>query len=231
MTRFPSRPASEASDPRIARGLITVVIAIFLAGFAKNFYLRAWLGTKPLILTAWVHGLVMTTWLVMFATQVNLVARRRLDLHRRLGLWGAWLAVVVVVVGVATILVRSRLMYPAATPWTSFVVFVAFDGLSLLLFGVLVSLAWRNRPQAAVHRRLMTMALLALLPPAFGRLVAHLGHDHIEIAVVGLMTATVSIFVAIDALRSGRVQPAAWVPGLFILLVNGITYFAQIASD
>jgi hypothetical protein len=231
VTQFPSQPAIKLSDPRIARGLITVVITIFLAGFAKNFYLRAWLGTRPLILTAWVHGLVMTAWLVMFGTQVILVARRRLDLHRRLGQWGAWLAVVVVVVGVATILVRSRLMYPAATSWTSVVVFVAFDGLSLLLFGVLVSLAWRNRPRPAIHRRLMTMAMLALLPPAFGRLVAYLRHDHIEIAVVGLMTATVFIFVAVDALRSRRVQPAAWVPGLFILLVNGITYFAQIAPD
>jgi hypothetical protein len=231
MTRCPSQPASKLSDPRIARGLITVVITIFLTGFAKNFYLRAWLGTRPLILSAWVHGLVMTAWLVVFAAQVILVARRRLDLHRRLGQWGVWLAIVVVVVGVATILVRSRLMYPAATPWTSVVVFVAFDGLSLLLFGVLVSFAWRNRPRPAIHRRLMTMAMLALLPPAFGRLVAYLRHDHIEIAVVGLMTATVFIFVAVDALRSRSVQPAAWVPGLFILFVNGITYLAQIAPD
>ncbi len=75
------------------------------------------------------------------------------------------------------------------------------------------------------------MAMLALLPPAFGRLVAYLRHDHIEIAVVGLMTATVFIFVAVDALRSRSVQPAAWVPGLFILFVNGITYLAQIAPD
>ncbi len=73
------------------------------------------------------------------------------------------------------------------------------------------------------------MAMLALLPPAFGRLVAYLRHDHIAIAVVGLMTVTVFSFVTVDALRSRRVQPAASVPGLFILLVNGVTYFAQIA--
>jgi len=75
------------------------------------------------------------------------------------------------------------------------------------------------------------MAMLALLPPAFGRLTSYLRHDHIEIVVVGLMTATVFIFLAVDALRSHRVQPAAWVPGLFILVVNGITYFAQIVTD
>jgi len=198
MTQFQSQPATKLSDPRIARGLISVVITICLAGFA---------------------------------TQLFLVARCRLALHRRLGQWGAWLAVIVVVVGVATILVRSHLMYPAATPWTSVVVFVAFDGISLVLFGLLVSLAWRNRQRPAIHGRLMTMAMLALLPPAFGRLTSYLRHDHIEIVVVGLMTATVFIFLAVDALRSHRVQPAAWVPGLFILVVNGITYFAQIVTD
>jgi len=225
---MPSQPAGEGGDTRIARGLIILVIAIILAGFAKNFYLRAWLGTRPLILTAWVHGTVMTAWLALFAAQVTVVARRRLDLHRKFGQWGAWLAVAVVAVGIVTILVRTRLMYPAATPWRSAVVFVGFDGLSLLLFGVLVSLAWRYRPRPAIHRRLMTMAIVALLPPAFGRLVAYLEHDHIPIVVVGLMTATTLIFVTVDASRSHRVQPATWVPGLLVLLISGATYFAQV---
>lgn len=230
VTRGPSQPTGRGSDPRIARGLIILVIAIIVAGFAKNFYLRAWLGTRPLILTAWAHGLVMSAWLVLFATQVAVVAQHRVDLHRRFGQWGAWLALVVVAVGVLTILVRTRLMYPAATPGTSAVVFVAFDGLSLLLFGTLVSLAWRYRPRPAIHRRLMTMAVVSLMPPAFGRLVAYLRHDHIEIVVVGLMTVTVLAFVTVDVLKSHRLQTASWVPGLLILVVNGATYLAQVST-
>lgn len=224
------QPAGEGGDRPIARSLVILVIAIILAGFAKNFYLRAWLGNRPLILTAWVHGLVMTAWLALFATQVVMVARRRLDLHRKFGDWRAWFAVAVVAVGIVTIVVRTRLMYPGATPWTSAVVFVAFDGISLLLFGVLVGLAWRYRPLPAVHRRLMTMAIVALLPPAFGRVVAYLLHDHIEIRVVGLMTLTVLVFVAVDALKSRRLQPASCVPGLLILLINATTYFAQVST-
>lgn len=226
----PNVAPPEGSDSRIARGLVILVIALILAGFAKNFYLRAWLGTRPLILTAWVHGILMTAWLVLFATQVVMVDHRRMDLHRKFGRLGVWLAVVVVAVGIVTILVRTRLMYPEATLLTSAMVFVAFDGLSLLLFGVLVGLGWRYRPRPAIHRRLMTMAIVALSPPAFGRLVAYLRPDHIEIIVVGLMTVTILIFVTVDALRSHRLQPASWAPGLLILLINGTTYFAQVST-
>jgi hypothetical protein len=230
MARIPSQPAAESGDSRIARGLIVLVIAIILAGFAKNFYLRAWLGTRPLILTAWIHGIVMTAWLALFVTQVTMVSRGRVDLHRKFGQWSVWLAVAIVAVGIATILVRTRIAHPDATPLLSAAVFVAFDGLSLLLFGALVALAWRYRARPAIHRRFMVMAMVALLPPAFGRLVAYQRHDHIEIIVVGLMIATTLAFVTVDALRSHRLQRASWVPGLLIVLVNGATYIAQVST-
>ena len=108
LTQDSSQTAAQTSDSRIARGLIVLVIAIILAGFAKNFYLRAWLGTRPLIITAWVHGIVMTAWLVLFGIQVTMVSQRQLGLHRKLGQWGAWLAVPVVAVGIVTIWARYK---------------------------------------------------------------------------------------------------------------------------
>ena len=225
-----SRAALDAGDARMARALIVLLLVIFLAGFAKNFYLRAWLGTRPLILTAWVHGFLMTGWIALFALQVAMAARGRLDLHRRFGKWGMGLAIAVVAVGIVTILVRTRLRYPAAAVSTSALVFVAFDGLSLLLFAALVGLAWKYRPRPVIHRRLMTMAVVALLPPAFGRIVAYLRSDHIEITVVGLMTMTVLTFLIVDAWRSRRLQSASWIPGLAVVLVNWATYAAQVAT-
>jgi hypothetical protein len=210
MTHNPSQAVARNGDSRIARGLIVLVISIILAGFAKNFYLRAWLGSRPLIVTAWIHGIVMTAWLALFVTQATMVSRGRVDLHRKFGEWSVWLAVAVVAIGIATILVRARLAHPDATALMSATVFVALDGLSLLLFGALVALAWRYRFRPAIHRRLMVMAMVALLPPAFGRLVAYLRHDHIEIIAVGLMIVTTLIFVTVDALRSHRLQRASW---------------------
>ncbi len=74
------------------------------------------------------------------------------------------------------------------------------------------------------------MALVALLPPAYGRLVAYFRHEQIEIIVLGLMTMTVLAFVIADAARSRRLQPSSWVPGLLLLLVNSATYLAQIST-
>jgi predicted neutral ceramidase superfamily lipid hydrolase len=86
-------------DRRIASGIFIFIIAAMLAGFAKNFYLRAWLGTRQLIPTAWLHGFIMSAWLILFVIQVLMVAHRRVDLHLRLGLFGAALAVLVIAVG------------------------------------------------------------------------------------------------------------------------------------
>ncbi|MBS0377038.1 MAG: hypothetical protein JSS29_01020 [Proteobacteria bacterium] len=220
----------ERTDSRIATALFILLVAVILVGFAKNFYLRAWLGSRPLILTAWVHGIVMSAWVALFIAQVAAIARDRLDLHRSFGQLGAWLAFVVVAVGMVTIVVRARLVDPEATLRGLALLFVAFDGLSLLLFGALVVTAWRYRPTPAVHRRLMTMAMVALLPPAYGRLVAYFRHDHVEIIVLGLMMLTVLTFVMVDAARSHRLQRASWIPGLVILLVDGCTYLAQVYS-
>jgi hypothetical protein len=217
-----------AVDRRISPGVFVFIVAVILAGFAKNFYLRAWLGTRHLIPTAWVHGFIMSAWVMLFVIQVVGVARRRVDLHRQLGVFGAVLAAAVVIVGVLTIVVRARLAYPDASPAFHGVVFVAFDGVSLILFAVLVGYALRWRARPAIHRRLMTMAMVALLPPAFGRAVAYVAHQHVEIAVLCLMLLTVLTLVAVDARRNGRIHRACLVPGLSIVVTNMATYFAQV---
>lgn len=219
-----------ATDRRIARAIFVFVMTVILAGFARNFYLRAWFGTRELIPTAWLHGIVMSLWLMLFAIQVGLVACRRVDLHRKVGVLGAGLAVLIFAVGVLTIVVRARIAIPGASLSQLSLLFVAFDGLSLLLFAVLVVYALRQRARSDLHRRAMTMAMVALLPPAFGRLVAYVAHDHIEILVLGLMCATVLVCVAIDSLRSGRVYRISLVPGLLIMGANVATYLAQVAT-
>ena len=223
-------PASEAAraDRRIAPLLVGLVAAILLAGFAKNFYLRPWLGTRHLTALAYLHGVLMSAWLALFLMQVWLVARKRVPAHRRLGAWGALIAAVIVSVGLATIGAAAYRIYPGASPATLALVFVAFDGLSLLLFGVLVATAIRARRQPAIHRRLMLMAMVALLPPALGRLVAYLRHDHIESIVMVLMIAIVLVCVLIDLLRTRRLQRALLAPALAIVAVNAATYLAQV---
>lgn len=68
------------------------------AGFARTYYLRPFFDPKPLVTILHLHGLVFTSWVVLLVVQTALVAKRRTDVHRRLGVAGAALAALMVVV-------------------------------------------------------------------------------------------------------------------------------------
>jgi hypothetical protein len=207
------------------------ISAIMLVGFSKNYYLRAWIGTRPITAMVHVHGLVMTAWILLFLTQTLLIAKRRTDLHRKLGVGGAVLAIVVVALGIYTIagsIARQHL----GTRIASFALtFVAFDGLSLLLFGGLVMTALRLRLRPQTHKRLMLMAVVSLLPPAFGRFVAYFTHTGIPAIVLSLMCVSVLSCIAIDTIRHRRLHPALFWSGAMVVTTNALTYLAQRAID
>jgi hypothetical protein len=59
-------------------------------GFARTYYLRS-VFDGPAVPTPLVHlhGAVFTAWILVFVAQTSLVAARRTDLHRRLGVVAA----------------------------------------------------------------------------------------------------------------------------------------------
>jgi hypothetical protein len=214
----------------LATGLIVAVIAIILIGFAKNFYLRPWLGTRSLTTLAYAHGTIMSACVLLFIFQVALISTRRTALHRRLGQWGAANALLIVVVGVLTIGAAARRHHETANLGHFLAVFVAYDGLSLILFGVLVGCAISFRNQPIVHRRLMLMAMIALLPPAFGRLIAYGFHEHVEVIVLAAMAGIVLICLVADTRKTGRPHRAMVIPAIAIVAVNAVTYLAQVLT-
>jgi len=73
-----------------AAALLAIVV-VFI-GFSRTYYLKAWFGAPALPLLTHVHGAVMTTWFVLFVVQTWLVSTRRVSLHRKLGTFGAVVA-------------------------------------------------------------------------------------------------------------------------------------------
>jgi hypothetical protein len=207
------------------------ISAIMFAGFAKNYYLRTWIGTRPITAMVHVHGLVMTAWILLFLTQALLVAKRRTDLHRKLGVGGAVLAIAVVALGVYTIAGSIARQHRGTNIRSFALTFVAFDGLSLLLFGGLVMTALRLRLRPQTHKRLILMAVVSLLPPAFGRSVAYFTHTGVPAIVLALMCASVLLCVAIDTVRHRRLHPGLFWSGALVVTANTLTYLAQRAID
>jgi hypothetical protein len=153
-------------------GMATAVIATVAAGFAPTYYLKPLFATPALPLSIHVHGALFTAWVLLFAAQASLVAANRTDLHRRLGVIGAVLAVAMVVSGLVVAIASARAAHPALGELASapplFVLVIPFA--SVVVFTILVGLGLYYRRRAETHKRLMLLATIALLPPALGRI-------------------------------------------------------------
>jgi hypothetical protein len=226
-----SLAATRATERRFFIAAAIGIAALCFAGFARSYYLRAWLSKRALAPVLQLHGLLMTTWIVLFAIQVAFIAKHRVQLHRKMGVVGALLAALVVGLGALIVVRDVGRQSPNASPALFWALFVAFDGINLMLFGGFVSLALWMRRRSDVHKRLMLLATLSLLPPALGRIAIQFVPDEREpITKLALLAGCVVLVVLIDTLRHRRLHPAfGW--GIACLLsLNYATYFAQIST-
>lgn len=131
------------------------IAAIVVAGFVPNYTLRLLHHDRYLTWTVHLHGLLLASWIGLFVVQARLVASRRIELHRRLGILGAALVAPILIVGLAVLLNAVVQRAPAADLAPTRVNYcrlsVAFDGLNLLLFGGLTTYAILVRRQHRWH--------------------------------------------------------------------------------
>jgi hypothetical protein len=216
------------TEPRsIYPGAALAIAAVMFVGFSRNYYLRAWLGTRVITFMVHVHGLVMTAWVALFVTQTLLIAKHRVDLHRKLGMCGVGLAAVVLGLGILTIIHSIERQKPGADSTPFMELFVAFDGISLLVFAGLVAAGLLYRQRREIHKRLMLIAMVSLLPPAYGRLFANMTHDNVELWVLGMMYASALSCLLVDAWRHRRIHPALAIGVALVIASNQLTYVAQ----
>ena len=147
---------------------IAVALTVF-AGFARTYYLRPYFHPEPLRPLLHWHGLIFTSWVVLLLTQTTLVATHRTDLHRRLGVGGAVLAALMVLIGTATAITRARegLTRPGSP---SPMGFLTIPLGSMVVFAGLVTAGIHFRRRPDVHKRLMFLATFALLTAPIARL-------------------------------------------------------------
>jgi len=135
-------------------------------------------------------------------------------LHRRLGILGAVLATLVVVVGAhATIEATAREVRDHVVHRFHFL--FGLNLVNLLVFAILVvtALALRIRPD--FHKRLMLLATVTLLAPAIARIVLLFTH----VAAVQILAFDLCILacVAADTVLQRRLHPAFGWGAAFVL--------------
>ena len=189
---------------------------IVFAGFARTYFLKGAFGTPALSPLLHTHGLVMTLWFALFIVQTWLVASHRIHIHRRLGIFGAFWAVVVLVVGTTAAIAAARLGRPPA-PLPPPLVFLVIPLGDMVVFGTLVGIGLYFRNKREIHRRLMLLCTLSMLPAAFARIPLAFIKNGGLLMFFGLADLCVLAFVAYDTFKSRRLHPAFGWGALFII--------------
>ncbi len=161
---------ARSADHVFYRALAIAIAAAIFYGFATTYYLKQFFGTPPLPRIIHIHAAIFTSWVVLFVVQTSLVASGRTDLHRKLGVAGAALAVAMVVSGFVAAVAVARLGHFDGglnqDPLESLVI----NLLSLFVFATffVAALYFRRRPE--LHKRLMLLATTGgLIAAAVGR--------------------------------------------------------------
>jgi hypothetical protein len=141
--------------------------AVMVIAFARTYYLRVWFDLPPLSRLAHLHGLLATLWLALHYTQARLIAAHRVDLHKRLGIFTAFVGAVLAVQ--ALDLGITGVSEGRAPPGRNPLQFLSVPIGTTFMFSLFLATALVLRGKREWHKRLMFLATLALMIPAAGR--------------------------------------------------------------
>jgi hypothetical protein len=193
---------------------IAMAVTVF-AGFSRSYFLKAHFGAPELSLLLHVHGLVFTSWVLLFLSQTTLVAAGRTDVHRRLGVAGAVLAALVLILGTTTAILRVK-GGAAPIPGVSPLSFLAVPLFDMVVFAILIGTGLYFRRKLEIHKRLMTLATISLLSAPIARLpfgVLKAGPP----AFFGLTDLFIVALLIYDLATRKKVHPATIWGGLLIV--------------
>lgn len=204
--------------PQFYRVFAIALGAVVFAGFARTLYLRYWFDVPPLSQLMILHGIVFTAWMLLFIVQTRLIAANNVRAHMRLGAAGVGLAALVFAVGLATVIVSASATRPRGMGMASYqFVFVPFFIIVTFAGLVMAAVLLRRRPQ--IHKRLMTLAMITVLPPATARLINLFGGlDHFLLLQTSFTAAFVTCCVLYDWFKNRLLHPVYLVGGTLLVL-------------
>lgn len=221
MSARPAAGRGPAARSRLFLWAGRLGIAVAISGFAGTFFRPLLTGTFRAAPIVYVHALFLFGWLGFFLLQSTLVHRRKLGLHRRMGWLGTGIALGVIVS--ALLVGRLASLRIAATG-----AIVQAEGellvimIEMLVFASLFGSALLLRRRPEVHKRLMLLALIGTLGPAwlrFRHYFPDVGNPLFVFSVL-LADSLIVIAAAADLRRHGRVHPVYLTVGGAIILVH-----------
>lgn len=223
--------SARADRVRVGRWFFPTVsvalLAVVLIGFAPTFYLRPLFTARPLPTYLYVHGTVLTSWFALVVAQTCLVAARRTDLHRRLGVLAVLNAGLVMLLS-AVVAVRAVARYFAAGVDPAEIQFIVIgDLVSLALFAGLIVVAVRLRHRPDWHKRLMAVSCVVIIGPAIARL-ERLG---LGVPVPAVLLSMLGVLCAYDLVLLRRLHRATlWSSLVFAIAMGSLLLVVDTAT-
>jgi hypothetical protein len=180
------------------------------------------------------HVLVSLAWLLVFLAQVTLVPAGRPAVHRRLGVVGVLLSAALIVVTWFMLIEGARRGFDLSgdlVPKGTTVSPGAFlaPANALVPFGAFVAAAVWCRRRAAVHKRLMMLAMLTTAGAPIAHLIGHWPSLRPLGLLIGATVVIWSLLPIHDRLSQGRIHPVSlwggvasfvWQTLFFVLIAN-----------
>jgi hypothetical protein len=154
-------------DHRFFSAMIITLTVVMVAGFARTYFFAGIVRAPLPARIIHIHGAVFTLWFVLLLAQAGLAASRRVDIHRRLGMAGMFVALAMIPLGLMATAEWAR---RAAPSFPRIRMALIMPVTELAAFAVLAATAFLAHRHPAAHKRLILLATIALIPAATARL-------------------------------------------------------------
>lgn len=178
-----------------------LLLGIVISGFGPTFFFRKVNADdgfgKGLPKYLFIHGVVLSLWMLLFVAQSALIRTKRIHWHRILGWFGTVLVLPIIVTGIMAIKgFGPRLLALGLSPKVvreGLAPLFWGDTLSLIVFPALVAVAivLRNKPDS--HKRYLLFGNILLVVPAVGRLTSRMFGEGSPIVLVALLAILLSV--------------------------------------
>jgi hypothetical protein len=148
-------------DDYFFAGMSLVVLGTVFLGFGHNYLVARALHVPPPSALILVHGAVFSVWILLLVAQITLVSAGKVAWHMKLGVLGAFLACLVVVLGVLAIVEATRRGF--APPGLDAGMFLAVDLGEMASFALMIAWGLRVRRDGPAHKRLVILATSVMM--------------------------------------------------------------------
>lgn len=205
--------------------LVMAIVGLFAAiiGFGKTFFLPVARGKFDAPFVIHLHGAFAFAWVLLFVVQPTLIHFQNYRIHQYLGILGLLIAAGISVTMIpAGIFVVHRDLDQGLGEFAYSSLFGVIT--SGILFFALVLSGIVNRKKPETHKRLMLLATIVVLWPAWFRFRHYFPSVSRPEIWFGLILADSLIVIAWiwDKLKNGRIHPVLKYIGTFIIVEQSL---------